>query len=140
MFLLILLLQMLVFLVELLVVLLCWRHLGAVSPMPTSDLELFVEFYRSPFLHALFPLQDAVAAVNGILMVLTLSLSGVYLGFAQRRGKRTWSWIVVMVIAMAACRENAYTSMDGDILLLIVWGVFLVYYVMRIWWGEYEET
>ncbi len=72
---------------------LCAAAMPHLSEGAASPLALFLACWRSPYLHALLPLEDVWLWGRNLLLCAALGLSTAAFSHERRHGHRAWGWI-----------------------------------------------
>lgn len=72
---------------------LCAAAMPHLSERAASPLALFLACWRSPYLHALLPLEDVWLWGRNLLLCAALGLSTAAFSRQRRHGHRAWGWI-----------------------------------------------
>ena len=72
---------------------LCAAAMPHLSEGAASPLALFLACWRSPYLHALLPLEDVWLWGRNLLLCAALGLSTAAFSHQRRHGHRAWGWI-----------------------------------------------
>ena len=72
---------------------LCAAAMPRLSEGAASPLALFLACWRSPYLHALLPLEDVWLWGRNLLLCAALGLSTAAFSHQRRHGHRAWGWI-----------------------------------------------
>ena len=72
---------------------LCAAAMPHLSERAASPLALFLACWRSPYLHALLPLEDVWLWGRNLLLCAALGLSTAAFSHQRRHGHRAWGWI-----------------------------------------------
>ena len=72
---------------------LCAAALPRLAPEAASPLALFLACWRSPYLHALLPLEDVWLWGRNLLLCAALGLGTAAFSHQRRHGHRAWGWI-----------------------------------------------
>ena len=78
---------------------LCGAALPRLSEEAASPLSLFLACYRSPYLHALLPLEDVWLLARNLLLCAGLGLGMAAFTHERRHGSRAWGWIPLALCA-----------------------------------------
>lgn len=100
---------------------LCALYLRLADPAQVNGQTVFLAFYRSGFLHALFPLEDAVLWVRNLVLCLSLGAAAAHFPFRQRRGKRGFE--IILLAAAASVFFPAALGSFGQAAVLILLAV-----------------
>ena len=72
---------------------LCTAAMPRLAPEAASPLALFLACWRSPYLHALLPLEDVWLWGRNLLLCAALGLGTAAFSHERRHGHRAWGWI-----------------------------------------------
>ena len=72
---------------------LCAAAMPHLSERAASPLALFLACWRSPYLHALLPLEDVWLWGRNLLLCAALGLGTAAFSHERRHGHRAWGWI-----------------------------------------------
>ena len=72
---------------------LCAAAMPHLSERAASPLALFLACWRSPYLHALLPLEDVWLWGRNLLLCAALGLGTAAFSHQRRHGHRAWGWI-----------------------------------------------
>ena len=72
---------------------LCAAAMPHLSERAASPLALFLACWRSPYLHALLPLEDVWLWERNLLLCAALGLGTAAFSHERRHGHRAWGWI-----------------------------------------------
>lgn len=72
---------------------LCTAAMPRLAPEAASPLALFLACWRSPYLHALLPLDDVWLWGRNLLLCAALGLGTAAFSHERRHGHRAWGWI-----------------------------------------------
>ena len=100
--------------------------------------EGFLAFTRGKFLHSLLPVADPLRGVRNVILALTLGCSAAMWTMFQRKGRRSYTYLVVAAGTVIFVPD--YMISDGDVALICVSLLILVFAVHWIWRGaELDE-
>lgn len=93
-------------------------YLRTVDASWVSAQTLVVEFYRSDFLHSLFPLEDGSIWFTNVFLYLGLGVATAHVSYCQR--KKSFSVAVFLLTFLAACLfERNLGALGANITLVV---------------------
>lgn len=105
-------------------------YMKVADPSWVTNQTLFLEFYRSRFLFGIFPMEDVGIWVTNLCLVLSLGIVTARVPHAQRRGKPSVGFFVVMLIAGTLFWQG-WSLFENEVvalaLLLITTGMTLAF-------------
>lgn len=113
-------------------------YLNSINSSFYNTHTVFLTFYNSDFLHSLLPLDEYSRYIRNIILILGLSLSCTCFSFKQRRGKKSFSFIVLAIITMMFFSQGI-GNFSADLFLSIISLIASMHSIYTIWWGEYNE-
>lgn len=99
------------------------RWFAAACPDQTTTQTIFLAFYRSPFLHAVLPLQNAVIWWRNGLLLVTLAATAAAFPYDQRRGRKPLA--LPMAFALAAVNFSGSLGDVNWVMTLLCSGVLV---------------
>jgi len=99
----------------------------AAQPGWFSGQSLFLAFYRSEFLHALFPMDSRLFHVRNLFLCLSMGALSARFPYAQRRGH--FSLLLPLFMALLCFNFSADLSAEGNGVLLIAASIYALFHV-----------
>lgn len=98
----------------------------------TSEMSLFLAFYRVDFLHSVLPLDDTLVVFGNIFLIIGLSFACAVFSYKGRRGKFSYSIIIFLALVCVTFTRgigNVSNDITFHVAALIVTGkaLFTVY-------------
>ena len=101
--------------------------------------NVLLAFYRSSFLHSLFPLAELSLWIRNIVLALALGFGAAAFSWHQRRGKPGVGVGVVMLISLFFfCQKTGSVYADVPVILLLL--VCIAAVLMNVLGGETEDA
>ncbi len=85
-------------------------YVNTATPQVVGSQALFLAFWKSEFLHALFPMTDGLLWVKNVLLGLSMAFAAALVPYRQRRGR-----ISVTVIGLAAYTVVFFSGGIGEL-------------------------
>ena len=79
---------------------LCSIYTALAPERLVSNQTIFMAFYRSPFLHALVPLEESSLWVRNGFLILTLGCAGALFPYVQRRKQFPFSPVFLLIVTV----------------------------------------
>ncbi len=96
----------------------------------------FMAFYKSKFLHCLFPMADIYKWFRNILLFAACALE---VGVCACRNSKSWSLFLIIALTIFGFEQEIGTFGAMDIILILVAGVYIVVNAWQIWYGGAED-
>lgn len=84
----------------LLVIGFCYLYMHKHDYVVSNTQMLFLAFYRSPFIHSLFPFEEIVAWIKNIMLIVSLGICSAHYPLAHRKGKHCPELILLLAITI----------------------------------------
>lgn len=114
----------------LIIVALCRLYMTEAAPEYTNSQTVFLAFYRSEFLHALLPFEDALCWVRNITMLLAMSICAARYPQEESQSRiRKQDILVILIMSWFPAR----IAQSGSLLIIIVLAVIfpaVIYFLM----------
>ena len=104
----------------------CLWYAGTVDPAYVSGQSAFLAFYRSGFLHALFPLADLSRWARAAMDVVALGVTSAMFPYHQRHGRKGVASFIALALVLWP-----YATAAGE--LGVDWSMFIMLALMTGW-------
>ena len=94
----------------------------------------FMAFYKSEFLHCLFPMADIFKWIRNIIVFLACALE---IGVGACRNNKSWRLFLIVALTVFSFVQEIGTYGAMDAIMIIVAGIYIVTNICQIWyWGD----
>jgi hypothetical protein len=96
----------------------------------------FMAFYKSEFLHCLFPMADIFKWIRNIFLFASCALE---IGACSCRKRKSWSLFLIIVLTVLGFVQEIGTFGAMDAIMIIMAGIYIVINVCQVWYGGAED-
>ena len=96
----------------------------------------FMAFYKSKFLHCLFPMADIYKWFRNIFLFAACALE---IGTCACRNRKSWSLFLIIALSVFGFVQEIGNYGAMDIIMIIVAGIYIAVNVSQIWYGGAED-